>query len=260
MRTTSRWRPSLMTVCALVLVLTGTAAAQDKGDMPAPLDRKALDGHVYNTLRTVINHGADLYNSGDQNGCYRLYEGALMTLRPLLEHRPELQKAIDAGLDRARSTASLGRRAFVLREVIDKIREDVKGPKTATLWDRLGGEKNVRKVVDDFVALAAKNEKVDFFRNDKYKLTGAQVADLKQKLVELISQTTGGPLKYTGKSMKEVHKDMGITDAQFDAAAADLKEALEKNGAKPDDIKAVLEIVDSTRKDIVEPAKGDGGK
>ena len=54
--------------------------------------------------------------------------------------------------------------------------------------------------------------------------------------------------------MKEVHKGMGITDAQFDAAAADLKAVLETNGVKHDDVKAVLGAVETTRKDIVEGA------
>ena len=47
-------------------------------------------------------------------------------------------------------------------------------------------------------------------------------------------------------------KGMGITAAQFDAIAADLKKALEQNGAKPADVDVVLKAVEGTRKDIVE--------
>src|SRR5262249_42149880 len=39
-----------------------------------------------------------------------------------------------------------------------------------------------------------------------------------------------------------------------------LKAALEKNGAKGDDLKAVLDAVEKTRKDIVEPKKPDETK
>src|SRR5262249_34402567 len=57
--------------------------AQDGGSAgisPADLDRQ-----IYEVLRPVINAGADLYNrDGDRPGCYRLYQGALLTLRPLL--------------------------------------------------------------------------------------------------------------------------------------------------------------------------------
>jgi len=124
-----------------------------------------------------------------------------------------------------------------------------------TLWDRLGGEANVAKVVDDFVNTAGKDPKVNFWRDPLKQPSKEEVAALKQHLVEFVSSATGGPLKYEGKSMKEVHKGMKITNAEFDAAAKDLQEALEKNGAMPADEKAVLAAVEGTRKDIVEEAK-----
>ena len=128
-------------------------------------------------------------------------------------------------------------------------------PEAKTLWDRLGGEANVAKVVDDFVNTAGKDPKVNFWRDPTKVPSKEEVAALKKHLVEFVSSATGGPLKYEGKSMKEVHKGMKITNAEFDAAAKDLQEALEKNGAKPDDEKAVMAAVEGTRKDIVEEAK-----
>jgi hemoglobin len=250
-----KWCNAMALMCALAVGSVSLRAdAPPKGG-----DRKAADTQVFNTLRDVVNQGADLYNSGDWSGCYRLYEGALLGIRPFLDHRPELQKAIADGITRARANPDLSRRAFDLRAVIDKIRTDTnpnpKPPAAKTLWDRLGGEENVKKVVDDFVAAAAKDPKVDFFRGGKYKLDDAGVAKLKRLLVEQISSVSGGPYKYTGRTMKEVHKGMGITDAQFDATASHLQAALERNGAKPDDVKAVMGVVGSTRKDIVEPKK-----
>lgn len=244
MRSLSQWSLAL----AAVLCLAATTPAQEKADPSTPLDRKALDDHVYKTLRDVINHGADLYNSGDQSGCYRLYEGALMTLKPLLDHRPTMQKTIDDALANANRDPRQGRRAFILRQAIDAIRADI-NPKLAPLWERLGGEKAVRQVVQDFIKLAAANPAVDFTRKDKFKV---DVKDLEQKLVEFISANTGGPLKYKGKDMAEVHKGMGITDEQFNASAVDLKKALEDNKVKAADIDELLKIVETTRKAIVE--------
>jgi Carboxypeptidase regulatory-like domain/Bacterial-like globin len=68
----------------------------------------------------------------------------------------------------------------------------------------------------------------------------------------MVSEASGGPLKYKGPSMKEVHKGMGISDAEMDAMLADLKKALDMNGVKGEDAEAVLKAVDATRKDIVE--------
>src|SRR5262245_39489144 len=85
-------------MAGLLLTGNGGPGHADKGKGGA-LQRKDFDATVYKTLRDVINRGADLYNAGDTAGCYRLYEGALLALRPLLDHRPELQKSIAQGLD-----------------------------------------------------------------------------------------------------------------------------------------------------------------
>lgn len=125
-----------------------------------------------------------------------------------------------------------------------------------TVWANLGGEANVRKVVDDFVGRAASDPKVDFFRKNvpghEWKPNDAQVANLKQKLVELISSGTGGPFKYTGRSMKESHKGMKITTAEFNALAGHLDAALRAGGAKDADRNAVMAFAASTIGDIVE--------
>jgi hypothetical protein len=48
---------------------------------------------------------------------------------------------------------------------------------------------------------------------------------------------------------------MGITDKEFDASVADLKKALELNSVKEAEAKELVEIVGTTRKDIVEEKK-----
>jgi hemoglobin len=256
----------------LTVGLAGPSRAAD--DKPAA-GVAPSDQRLVSVLRDVINRGVDIFNPpsmggrGDHNGCYRLFQGALMVARAELDQHPDLQKEIDAGLKDAERLATPGERAHALRRVIDNTRMKLDPslkkvaetkPAGGTLWDRLGGEPNVRKVVDDFVALAATDPKVDFTRGGKYKLDQKAVDHLKQTLVELISSLSGGPLKYTGRGMKEAHAGMGITDAQFDAIAADLQKALEKNGAKPADIAAVMSVVGSTRKDIVETKKPDEKK
>jgi truncated hemoglobin YjbI len=250
-----RWWPALLAVGVFGLGLVGLAGAADDTEKPAAAaGTKALDKQLYDMLRDLHNRGADLYNSDDAAGCYRMFQGGLIAVRPALAHHPDVQKAIDVGMEDAARNPSIARRAFALHILIENVRGKINpNPKAkeTTLWERLGGEANVKKVVDDFVDLAANDAKVDFTRGGRYKLEGEAMVQLKKGLVDFVSMATGGPLKYTGKSMKEVHKGMGITDAQF-AAAADLKEALEKNGAKPADIDEVLKAVGGTRKDIVE--------
>jgi serine/threonine protein kinase len=96
-----------------------------KEPQTGPRDTAALDAKVFIALRDVINRGSHLYNDGDPAACYRLYEGSLMTLRPLLDSRPDLQKAIADDLARVERDPTMWRRAFTLRGVLDKIRAAV---------------------------------------------------------------------------------------------------------------------------------------
>ncbi len=114
----------IVTALALALALgLGTARADD----PKLPDAKAFDKLVIDTLRDVHNKGADLYNtSKDFTGAYRLYQGALTTVRPLLAHRPEAQKIIDTGLAAADKEPETARKAFVLHEAIEGVRKNLK--------------------------------------------------------------------------------------------------------------------------------------
>jgi truncated hemoglobin YjbI len=124
-----------------------------------------------------------------------------------------------------------------------------------SLFERLGGAKAVEAVVDDFVARTAGNPKVNFARQGtplEWKPTPENVARLKKHLVQLVTMVTGGPTKYEGRSMKAAHTGMGITDAEFDALAADLKATLDKFKVAAKEQAELLKIVGSTRGDIVE--------
>lgn len=116
-------------LCSLGLLLLGRGEALSQEDKK-PLDPKMVDQKLYDALREVINHGADVYNRGDWAGCHRLYAGALMTSQAMLGHRPELQKAIADGLKAAEAEPVISEKAFVLRRVLDKVRGDLKGDAT----------------------------------------------------------------------------------------------------------------------------------
>jgi hemoglobin len=261
-----RWWMAPLLLGCLSVVASTDIAAQPVEKPSTAVEHKDLDAAIFKTLRTVINQGADLYNSGDWAGCYRLYEGSLITLRPLLDHYPDLQHCIDNALVTAARSPQLNDRAFVLRKAIDEIRkatqpgetakkEILPPPKPATLWDRLGGEKNVTRVVDHFVNAAIHDPRVNFFRKPTNIPDEKQLAAAKKKFVDFFSSVTGGPYEYKGKTMKEAHKDMGITNAEFDVAEGHLRTALQINGVKQEDIVLLMTIVETTRADIVQPKK-----
>jgi hypothetical protein len=116
MMQSTRWWAGL-----LVVVLAGPVAAQDKKPFEKH-DASALN----NALRDVINTGAKMFNDqGDHAGCYRLYQGSLLTVRPFLA--PDMQKRVDDGLAAAEKLPFFADRAFELRKVLDDIRGQTKG-------------------------------------------------------------------------------------------------------------------------------------
>src|SRR5262249_31904383 len=157
--------------------------------------------------------GADLYNNGDWNGCYREFQGALLMAKPFLAHNKDAQKAIEDGLARAAKEPTLDRKAYTLHEVIDDVRDRIDPNPKKALWDRLGGEKGCGRIVDDFFSIAMRDPRVNFTRNGKFKPNQKEMEELRKTTIELISESTGGPLKYTGKPIKEIHKGMGITNS-----------------------------------------------
>jgi chemotaxis protein histidine kinase CheA len=88
----------------------------------------ALEATLATSLKEVINRGVDLYNGGEIASCYRLYEGALRAIKPLLQHRPELVRVIDEKLAEADKEAVGWRKAFALRAALDKVRGDLNKP------------------------------------------------------------------------------------------------------------------------------------
>jgi hemoglobin len=95
-------------------------------------------------------------------------------------------------------------------------------PPSQSLYDRLGGQPAITAVVDDAIANASADPRI----NQRFDLAG--IPRLKKNLADLICLRSGGPCKYTGKSMADAHEGMHISDAEFDALAEDIVKSLNK--------------------------------
>lgn len=87
----------------------------------------------------------------------------------------------------------------------------------------MGGKSGIRKVVDDFLAIAVADPRI------KDTFDDADMENLAVMLTDQFCVLTGGPCQYEGKSMKEVHDGMNLTNAHFNALAEDLQEAMVRN-------------------------------
>jgi hypothetical protein len=117
---------ALFLVSALFIAPALPAFAADPRTDPQYVERQ-----LYDVLRELHNRGADLYDTGDRAGSYRMFQATLLTARALLAHRPEDQKFIDDGMDAAEKMSTIGSKAYSLHEVIDNLRKRIK-PKAAS--------------------------------------------------------------------------------------------------------------------------------
>jgi hemoglobin len=128
---------------------------------------------------------------------------------------------------------------------------DVDAAPASTLYDRLGGKEGVDAIVDSFT----KNLLADPRVNKVFKKSKDGLAQFKQHLAEQVCQLGGGPCQYSGKTMADAHKGMGITDAQFDAVVEDLKLALDEKGASEQDKSELFAALAPMKGDIVTDKK-----
>ena len=120
-----------------------------------------------------------------------------------------------------------------------------------SLYDRLGGTKAITAVVDEFVGNCAADKRINGFFA-KTAADAKRLAEFKTHLVNQICQASGGPCKYTGKTMKAAHAGMGVSTADFNALVEDLVRALDKFKVGEQEKKDLLGALGPMAADIVE--------
>src|SRR5213076_31776 len=116
-----------------------------------------------------------------------------------------------------------------------------------TLYERLGGVYNIATVVDDLIdrvmtdARLNANPKVDEAHHR------VSAAGFKYLVTEMVCWATAGPQKYTGKTMKESHADLAITEPEWQVFLRDFQITLDKFQVPPAEQNELFAIVESTK-------------
>ena len=119
-------------------------------------------------------------------------------------------------------------------------------PMEKNLYTRLGGKTAIRAVVNDFVGNVAADKRINKF------FAKTDIPNLKRQLTNQICQGSGGPCKYTGRSMKDAHRGMGVSGTDFGALVEDLQKSLNKFKVPAREQGELLAILGPMKKDIVE--------
>jgi len=124
-----------------------------------------------------------------------------------------------------------------------------------SLYERLGQEKGIKWIVDEWTTRTLSDPRVNFIRRGteiRWTPADSNIARFKADMVEFLCAATGGPQKYQGREMKSIHQGMQISGGEFDAMKKDLQDTLTgmKVGEKEQD--ELFKVIESVRKDIVE--------
>ncbi len=124
-------------------------------------------------------------------------------------------------------------------------------PATKSLYERLGGVYSIATVVDDFIERLLVNETLN--ANPAISEARARVpkAGLKFHVTALVCEVTGGPCKYSGRSMKDAHAHLNINEVQWQAMVADFRKTLDQFKVPAKEQEELIAIVAGTKKDIV---------
>ena len=114
------------------------------------------------------------------------------------------------------------------------------------LYDRYGGFTAVSGIVQDFYDRVLQSELLrEYFKE-------VDMEGLIAHQTDFLCKVLGGPDNYSGRSLKAVHRGLNISAEAFEEVARCLEQSLDQAGVERVDIDAVLNIVASTREDIVQ--------
>jgi hemoglobin len=124
-----------------------------------------------------------------------------------------------------------------------------------TLYERLGGVYAIAAVVDDFIERIMDDPRLN--ANPKVNEAHHRVskAGFKYLVTEQVCAAAGGPQRYTGRSMRDSHAELEITESQWQAFLDDLRRSLDHFAVPPTEQAELFAIVESTKADIVLPAE-----
>jgi hemoglobin len=118
----------------------------------------------------------------------------------------------------------------------------------ARLYDRLGGETGVTAIA----ALLIDRVASDPLLGRSFK--DSNLDRIKKLLAEQICDLSGGPCRYSGDSMQEVHAGHHISEAEFYGMVADLRVVLKERHVSQGATNELLRLLAPMKRDVVEAA------
>ena len=117
--------------------------------------------------------------------------------------------------------------------------------KDSSLYERIGGEAAIARLVDAFYErIIADEELRPFFEK-------SSMETLRRMQREFIAAALGGPIVYAGRSLREVHAGRGITKVHFRKFVHHLLETMKADELSEQDAYDVISRLNTYADDIM---------
>ena len=118
-----------------------------------------------------------------------------------------------------------------------------------TLYKRLGSYDTIAAITDDFLASLIAHEQMHRFFLGASESTRIR---RRQHIVDFLCFKTGGPCAYTGRTMKEAHKGLAISESEWNILTTLFRHSLKKFNLPVKETDEIMSVITSTKEDIVE--------
>ena len=119
-----------------------------------------------------------------------------------------------------------------------------------SLFQRLGGSPGISALVEDIVAAHMQNPVIRA-RFEPYLETPDKLALSKKHLCAFLEAGCGGRQEYSGRTMRDAHRGMNISAAEYMAALDDILFVLRKRGVDEQTRNEMLAVAYSLKGEIL---------
>lgn len=124
-------------------------------------------------------------------------------------------------------------------------------PERPSLYDRLGGVYNIATVVDDLIDRVMVDPRLNANPRVDEAHHRVSSAGFKYLVTEMVCWASGGPQKYSGRSMGDSHRHLMINEEEWAAFMSDVQQTLDKFKVPQEEQDELKAIVESTKESIV---------
>ncbi len=132
----------------------------------------------------------------------------------------------------------------------DGFAKDDKQIDSNSIYARLGGQASIDAAVDLFYVKVLADDRVSFLFDD------VNMTRQIRRQKEFFSAVFGGPVVYTGKNLREAHKNLDLREVDFNAIAENLQATLDELKVEKALSGEIMTLVASTKDAVLNRPEG----